>query len=87
MRRPSAGSDLSGERRLVAMEGESAPDDGVGAFDQRSQNGRRQRRCALDDGALHGAVGFDEKIAHLPSPLLFVDVDQGLEFAQVMGVA
>ena len=69
------------------MEGEPAPDDGVVAFDQRSQNERRQRRSALDVGAADGCVGLDEKVAHLPGPLLFVDVDQGLEFAQVMGVA
>ena len=30
------------------MEGKPAPDDGVVAFDQRTQNGRRQRRRALD---------------------------------------
>ena len=34
MGRSTAGSDLSGERRLVAMEGKAAPDDGVVAFDQ-----------------------------------------------------
>ena len=69
------------------MHGEPTPDDGVVAFDERPQNERRQPRCALDDGSPHGAVGLDEKIAHLPGPLLFVDVDQGLEFGQVMGVA
>ena len=51
MGRPSARSDLSGEGRLVAMEGKPAPDDGVVAFDQRAQNERRQRRRALGDGA------------------------------------
>ena len=83
----TAGSDLSGERRLVAMEGKAAPDDGVVAFDQGAQNEGRQRRRALGDSAAHGAVGLDEKIAHLSGPLLFVDVDQGFEFAQMMGVA
>ena len=76
------------------MEGEPAsvpglfdPGDGVGAFDQGAENGGWQRRRALDSGAPHGAVGLEEKIAHLPGPLLLVDVDQGLEFAQVMGLA
>ena len=76
-----------GEGRQVSMEGQPAPDDGVVAFDERPQNGRRQRCCALDDDAPHGCVGLDEKIAHLPGPLLFVDVDQGLELAQMVGVA
>ena len=64
MGRPSAGSDRSGEGRQVSMEGEPAPDDGVVAFDQRSQNERRQRRSALDVGAADGCVGLDEKVAH-----------------------
>ncbi len=69
------------------MEGKPAPDDGVVAFDQGAQNERRQRRRAFGRGGAHGAVGLDEKIAHLPGPLLLVDVDQGLEFPQMMGVA
>ena len=57
------------------------------AFDQGAQNGRRQRRRAFGDGGADAFVGLEEKIAHLPGPLLLVDVDQGLEFAQMMGVA
>ena len=87
MGRASARSDLSGEGRQVSMEGEPAPDDGVVAFDQRAQNERRQRRSAFGQGGAHGAVDLDEKIAHLPGPLLLVDVDQGLKLAQMMGVA
>ena len=69
------------------MEGEPAPNDGVGAFDQGAQNGRRQRRRAFGDRGADTFVGVEEKVAHLPGPLLLVDVDQGLEFAQMMGVA
>ena len=75
-----AGDAKAGPRAL-------RPGDGVVAFDQGAQNGGRQRRCALDDRGADTFVGVEEKIAHLPGPLLFVDVDQGLEFAQVMGVA
>ena len=87
MRRPSAGSDLSGERGLVAMEGESAPDDGVVAFDQRAQNEGRQRDRPLSDRDRDTLDGVEDKIAHLPGPLLLVDVDERLKLAQVMGVA
>ena len=69
------------------MEGEPAPDDGVGAFDQGAQTERRQRRRAFGRGGAYDAVGLEEKIAHSPGPLLLVDGDQGLEFTQMMGVA
>ena len=87
MGRPSARSDPSGEGRQVSMEGKPTPGDGVVAFDQRAQSERRQRRRAFRDRGAEALVGVEEKIAHLPGPLLLVDVDERLELAQVMSVA
>jgi hypothetical protein len=69
------------------MKGQPAPDDGVVAFDQGAQHGRRQEVRPLGAGVGHAGVGLDEKVAHLPRPLFLVDVDERLELAQVVGVA
>src|SRR5271157_1571818 len=49
MRRPSAGSDLSGERRLVAMEGESAPALRAAFLPDSTLGGRRRRAWTCED--------------------------------------
>jgi hypothetical protein len=36
---------------------------------------------------VHGFEAVHQDIAHLPGPRLLLDLDQGLELAQMMGVA
>ena len=60
MGRPSARSARSGEGRQVSMEGEPAPNDGVGAFDQGAQTERRQRHGAFGDRAADTFVSVEE---------------------------
>jgi len=86
MRRPTARADLSCEGRQLSMQSKPPPHDGVVALDPQAENGRSQARRPLGDGAAHRFAGFEQEIAHLPRPSLFVDVDPGLEFAQMMGV-
>ncbi len=68
------------------MDGKPARHDGVLALNQGAQNRRGQRLGVLGPGG-YGCVGLDEKVAHLPGPLFLVDVDERLEFAQMMSVA
>jgi hypothetical protein len=48
---------------------------------------RRQRSRAFGVRDVDTFVGVEEKVAHLPGPLLLVYVDQGLELTQIKGVA
>ena len=74
------------ERWLRLMKGERLGEDPIiGSSDPVEQRfGGRSCHCS---GEMNDSIGARQEPVHAPGPVLFFDVDQGLKFAQVMGVA
>ena len=69
------------------MQGEPFLDGLPGAIDEALHAPGFERGLARLPGLAHGLCGVDEEVAHGERPRLLVDVDERLEFAQMMGVA
>src|SRR5271165_5567084 len=88
-RRPSAAFRFAGradQRGLRRMEREALREDRIiGSFDQRDQT--RGQRHALFAGEVRPMAGTAQQTLHLARPVFALDLDQRLEFTQVMRVA
>ena len=74
------------ERRLCFVEGDGAVKDLIpGPRDPCHQGGGHVAVVLM--GEAGGPVGASEQAMHAPGPVFLLDLDQGLEFAQVMSVA
>jgi len=71
----------------LAMEGQTEPNRGPIALDEGREGLRREGASAGLARLVDGGVGVQEHGAHEFGPGLLFDVDEGLEFAQDMGVA
>jgi hypothetical protein len=77
------------ERRLSLVEGQPLGQDGVvTAFNlcMQARPERVESNAALA-GEVCGVTGAAQQLLHLARPVFLLDLDQGLEFTQVMGVA
>ena len=74
------------QRRLGLMEGQSFGENGVvttlEAFDES-----RLHRNAPFSRSVRGVTGAAQQPLHFARPLFFLDFDESLKFAQVMGIA
>ena len=84
-RRPASRSGL-GQRGLRFMECQAIGDNGlVTPFDQRNQC--RLQQHILLACEVHGMAGAPQQPLHPARPVLPLDLDQGLQFAQMVRVA
>jgi len=74
------------ERRLGLVEGQPFGQDGVITALHPCDQAGLQRAAALAC-EVGGVTTAAQQLLHLARPVFLLDVDQGLEFAQVMGVA
>src|ERR1035437_1156989 len=74
------------ERRLRLVEGEALGEDGVITALEAFEHAGLERDAAVARAVGHPR-GAAQQPLHLACPVFLLDVDQGLEFAQVMGIA
>src|SRR3954468_20630125 len=75
-----------GQPGLGVMKGQTLGDDGVVASSDQIDQGGLQR-CVPVPGQMGGMAGAPQQAPHPVRPVLLLDLDQGLEFAQMVSVA
>ena len=72
---------------MRGVEREALGQDGIVAPLEQRDEARRQRRLATFPRQIGGVAAAAQQPLHLARPVLLLDLDQRLEFAQVMGIA
>ena len=86
-RRSAARAGAAGERRLALMQGEPHSQGGIIGRCDASLVGLGQRHGAARPGLTNQLVGRAQHGVHHPGPRLALDLDERLQFAQMVSVA